>query len=850
MANLTKQQVAEIVKNRPEGTSPEEIVSGLVAKGHTLEGFAAKPADPLDVYLPKSTTANSTAQAISGGETGLGNFGRAAIRTPMRIVSGLQSGAETAIAAVSPNFSLEDVQRRNVEGRNYGNFGKNVQPFGYQASELSLREKSGEDIGVGDVFKTGGRMLADAGGGTAEIASYGIAPMPVKGAGFMSFLKATAAASGLVAASSVGQSIDQGDGAGETVARAGGAYIATTASFGVLRFAGNLFRNYGGRLVADDIVKQKSAQLNTTIEGMVKSDPELFNSLSRTMREEQANIVSENSRYWNQKYTSDMEQVRDASIKALLPQVENEQLATHNLFLALGKQSANDFQGTVKPLYDAVRNDTTRTQSTPLVDKAFDGILQKYGLEVNQTGRVIPSQTRMREMAQSGIAGQADMSMQNMVDFADMVYQAKQKGLTIADVLSQMENSQVYLAPATKAQAADIRNIVDAMRNDVRNLLPKETVDQWDLAYNSWQRATTIYDNPTINQAKDSGFADYYVDAIMSMKPSPERDVLLNTFTNVPKETQDLLVHTVMKRASERNLEDSHKYLSDFLEATRSRGGTPDMLTPEQRKMLESFREFTGQDFRTARADVMKHLGLTDEQYLRLSEGKERINIYGEISKGGYDEIATNFNKLVVNEPQRIKALVSDFDDAEKNAFGAMILEDLMQKNNRSLIPDPANPAFLKVNDSWYQDYENTYLAIKNAQSKSGSETLHGLFSPEEVVKFDEIFTEVQQLQAVAASQNKTNRLQVVVTAAQALMYAKLTYIPGAVRSTASLTNQLQNKNALPAREVEELLSLWLKEGKMTGNETTPQVFDMLSLHYYGAPFMGNTTEEMLRGNE
>lgn len=39
MANLTKDQVKEILINRPKNTSAEEVVQALLSKGHTLEGF-------------------------------------------------------------------------------------------------------------------------------------------------------------------------------------------------------------------------------------------------------------------------------------------------------------------------------------------------------------------------------------------------------------------------------------------------------------------------------------------------------------------------------------------------------------------------------------------------------------------------------------------------------------------------------------------------------------------------------------------------------------------------------------------------------------------------------------------
>lgn len=61
-----------------------------------------------------------------------------AVAAPVtKTLSSLQTVPEAAFAAVSPNFSLKDVARRNVEGRNYGFFGENVRPFGAALQEAS-----------------------------------------------------------------------------------------------------------------------------------------------------------------------------------------------------------------------------------------------------------------------------------------------------------------------------------------------------------------------------------------------------------------------------------------------------------------------------------------------------------------------------------------------------------------------------------------------------------------------------------------------------------------------------------------------------------------------------------------
>ena len=46
MATLSKEQVTKIIQNRPEGTTPQDIVKGLLSKGHKLEGLQTAQPEP------------------------------------------------------------------------------------------------------------------------------------------------------------------------------------------------------------------------------------------------------------------------------------------------------------------------------------------------------------------------------------------------------------------------------------------------------------------------------------------------------------------------------------------------------------------------------------------------------------------------------------------------------------------------------------------------------------------------------------------------------------------------------------------------------------------------------------
>lgn len=97
MAKLSKEKVTEIIKNRPEGVTPEEVVNGLTARGHELEGLDVSQAGAVD-----------TRQQVADG-LGLEQRSREATRPliPAKIgESPLKAGAKAVANIPSSAFGL------------------------------------------------------------------------------------------------------------------------------------------------------------------------------------------------------------------------------------------------------------------------------------------------------------------------------------------------------------------------------------------------------------------------------------------------------------------------------------------------------------------------------------------------------------------------------------------------------------------------------------------------------------------------------------------------------------------------------------------------------------------------
>jgi uncharacterized protein YnzC (UPF0291/DUF896 family) len=223
----------------------------------------------LSQYKSSQAPQNSNGQAPEENKPGLfQNIVRGVSKPFLKAASSFAPAAESVYAAFSPDFSLKDINKRNIEGRDFGYFGENIRPLGAAASEVSAGQKS---VGRGALD-----MLTDTAGTALEAGSYaigggalpGIAKNTVKGkiiAGAAQGARAGGAAGG-VAGLGIGlQEEDRtvGSVAKDTAVGAASGLVAGAAFGGILPVPGAVAR--GGRALTDPVgIMNRVARINPT----------------------------------------------------------------------------------------------------------------------------------------------------------------------------------------------------------------------------------------------------------------------------------------------------------------------------------------------------------------------------------------------------------------------------------------------------------------------------------------------------------------------------------------------------------------------------------------------------------
>jgi hypothetical protein len=162
MANLSKQQVVEIIKNAPAGTTPSGIVASLRKSGHVLEGY------PTDVVANEPKTIGGFLGNVlkSGGEFVMNTVDAVAhpIRTAKAIGSIALGGAEKLVPGEQGSEQNFDMLTGFFKDR-YGSVDK--------IKETLYRDPVGFATDLATVFSGGGAIATKVGtaGKVAEFAN-------------------------------------------------------------------------------------------------------------------------------------------------------------------------------------------------------------------------------------------------------------------------------------------------------------------------------------------------------------------------------------------------------------------------------------------------------------------------------------------------------------------------------------------------------------------------------------------------------------------------------------------------------------------------------------------------------
>ena len=171
MANLSKDQVVQIIQNRPQGSTPDEIVNELIGQGHTLEGYVPPPKE-------EKTIGGFIQNAAESGKNFLGGI-KTAITHPIDTfeaatklgIGALGAGIEKMIPPeqrqITPEEAATPTGKLYQESRNL--FGKVAEDYknAYGSKEAALNTAYQDPFRVaGDasaVLTAGGGLISKVG---------------------------------------------------------------------------------------------------------------------------------------------------------------------------------------------------------------------------------------------------------------------------------------------------------------------------------------------------------------------------------------------------------------------------------------------------------------------------------------------------------------------------------------------------------------------------------------------------------------------------------------------------------------------------------------------------------------
>jgi len=342
-----------------DGKKPEEIqmvvddFKGMYSKGNMVQP-AARPA----------------AEVQQEEGSWYGNAGRAVAKPFLRAASSFAPMAESVYAGVSKDFSMEDIARRNVEGRNFGAFGKGIKPLGWQASDKSM--STGE---------AAVRMGADVPGAALEVGSYALAPLKA-GMGFWGATKLALKGGAVMGAGEAGQTAGEKDAtAGEAGLEGLKTGLGGAAAFGLMNVGGQFMRNYGAKalqsqavMASSRAVKDLAESANTVLGDAFKGGAGIADDFTNRSLSRGYNALKRNFNETWKKATNDV-------IDSVIPQTAQPELAQNAFHRSLSKTMGTLFRGS-DDAYGIVKQSETPISSFRIAASA----LKDHGnaVKVNQ----------------------------------------------------------------------------------------------------------------------------------------------------------------------------------------------------------------------------------------------------------------------------------------------------------------------------------------------------------------------------------------------------------------------------------------------------------------------------------
>jgi len=731
MSTLTQEQMKQNIEAmEKQGAKPAEIQE-------YLNSLASKP------------QSQPTAQAAPQEQgSWYGDAGRAIIKPVMRAASSFAPMAESIYAGLenldgSNDFTKEDIERRNIEGRDFGAFGKDIKPLGWQGSAVN----SGE---MGAVEATG-RMAADYTGTLLEIGSYGLAPLKA-GMGFWGATRAATKAGSVYGASQAGQEAGKDNATAGDIAMTGLTNtVGAAAGFGLLNVGGQLMRNYGAKLLQEPSVVAAAKETKALADKSYTILGKAFQGGSEMVDDMTNRSLSRAYNSLKTEFNTLWKKTTDSVVDGLIPQVSQPALAQNKFHRALSKTMGTLFRSS-DDAYSRVKGDGTQLSNFTISNKT----LTDAGKNAVDLDSLTPGSEPYKK-AVADMLGNADES--KLIDsFVGEMKDEMSKPQTLGSVMSMWERSMAYLPHASNSEKKVIRDFANGLFDDAAENLKKTNpalLDDWNIAWESWGTASKIWDSSILQKLRAPGTTDTVVDDILKGKMNPaERDIIDSVLSN--PETRDgfvdVVIGSVLRKMKNEPREKGVAIVEDFIQ----RWGKH--LTPEQTQIMDNLGAFTQGNFDEFLGGIGKELGLEDDA-MRMLKGLSgdtsqqlfdqsgKLDIGRFIEKGDFGSIADGMFDLFKKNPKQVQAVVDNLTPQEKQVIG-LSLSRRIHDEGLDVISKNADGT-INVDKPMVDAVVKTWDDISKAIQKSKSDDLYGMFTAEQLKAMENAAMSARNFNAV-----------------------------------------------------------------------------------------------------
>ena len=659
---------------------------------------------------------------------------------------------------------------------------------------------------------------ADIAGQLLEAGSYFVAP-PKGATSFWGAVKSGVPMAGTFGAGAGLQAAGEGKGAIESTATGAANAAGVLATFGLMGKAADVFKIWGAKAMQSNLVQAGASRLRDFADHTFEALPEAFKKEFTSLADFTNVTTRRTVNALRSEFDRNYNTTKDAVIDSLVPEVNNPDLVLGKFQRGLAEEMGNNFR-TANTLYDTVKANPTTVERFTVADTALSKA------KVPQLPKTVADVKAYQEAM-----GKVSIPFQN---FMEKVGGVTQKPRTLGEIMDVWQESMGSLTGANNSERVVIRDFASGLYADARAVLEKknpELLDQWDKAYQTWKKATDLYESGPLNNLKSVGDVDTFVDKMLGGEMTrPEHNAFIKSLGDSKAATQDLFINSVLRKAKDLKPAEGAKLIRTFLDNWEQ-----DFLSPEQAKMLDSFASFMDGNFDEfvlgmrrkmfEGADLTpgqgKALGTMEQGAKELLPQQTQLDVMKVVNDGRLDQIAEKFTKLK-NSPDFDK-IVSAMTPEEKSLIALSVGKDVYKAEL---------PVATHLGDGKFKVEEGFADAIlKTADTFKANKSLEKLLTPEQIAEMDVVTKMAENIKDAsynADGETLANFLRVFASA----FYFKRGWLPGALAKVSNIAKSLSDQVEMN-RALRDMVEQGLtKKGKIY---TIGELMDLLP-NYLAVP--------------